>query len=153
MAVAAAVAVGMVGGAATLGGDVASATADVHQQRAQSSLYIGGCVIRIDPGGPRIHANSSHTCVGVKSVRITQMGRLQIMFTSKGRNVALTANADETLTARGVQVGVNGTSTYASVTLYDGRLKRKLNLRRSADYRRAAGSTSNVWFSSVRVRS
>lgn len=150
-AVTAAVALGMVAGVAGVQAGEARAADEAHVQRAQSSLDIGGCVIRLNPGGPRIHANSSHTCVGVKSVRITQQGRLQLVYTHWAKGVALTANADETLTSRGIRTGVGGTKRYATITLYDGRLERRLNLRRSADYKRAAGWRSNVWFSSVRA--
>lgn len=152
-AVLAAVVLGLTGGLAVTQTGDARAAGETHAQRAQSSLTIGGCVVRLTPSGPRIHANSSHTCVGVKGVRITAQGRLQIMYTTSRRSVALTAGADETLTSRGIRAGVNGTRTYATVTLYDGRLERRLHLRRAADYRRAAGWTSNVWFGSVRSSS
>lgn len=147
-----AVIIGVTGGMTIAQSQAANAASASSAQRAQSQLSIGGCVIRLYAAGPRIHANTSHTCVGVKSVQITGMGRLQVNYVQSGRTVGLAANADELLVARGIHAGVNGTTRYATITLYDTKIKRRLHLGRSADYRRAAGSTSNVWFSSTRAR-
>lgn len=144
--------VGLAGGAVVAESQAASAAEGSSAQRAQSQLSIGGCVIRLYAAGPRIHANSSHTCVGVRSVQITGMGRLQVNYVQSARTVSLTANADELLVARGIHAGANGTTRYATITLYDSRLERRLHLGRAADYRRAAGSTANVWFNSARAR-
>lgn len=144
---------GLAGGVAIAQSQAATALSAAPADRVQSQLSIGGCVIRLYAAGPRIHANSSHTCVGVKSVGITGMGRLQVNYTQSGRTVGLTANADELLVARGIQAGVNGTTRYATITLYDSKLKRRLHLGRVGDYTRASGSTANIWFSSTRVRS
>lgn len=143
-------AIGVTGGAAV----VQSAPAEAaNVTRVQSSIDVGGCVIRLYSYGPRVHANHTHTCVGVKSVNITGTGRLQIHFSEPGRTVGLSAGSDETLTGRGIAAGIDGTSRYATVSLYDTRLKRRLHLGRSTDYRRAAGASSNIWFSSTRVLS
>lgn len=141
--------IGLAGGAAVAQTTAATAAGT---QVAQSQLSVGGCVIRLYAHGPRIHANTTHTCVGVKSVRVTNMGRLQVHYTQRGRTVSVNANPDEVLVGRGIGAGVNSQSSYATVTLYDSRIKRRLNLKRPADYRRASGSTSNLWFSSTRVR-
>jgi len=130
----------------------ASAAAE-SVESAQSQLSIGGCVVRLYSYGPRIHANSSHTCVGIKSVRITSMGRLQIYYTRPGQTVSVTANADELLVGRGIQAGVDSSRSYATVTLYDSKLRQRLHLKRSAHYQRAAGTTSNIWFSTTRIPS
>lgn len=153
IAVTTAAAIGLVGGAASAQTQVAAAAEESGSQRAQSSFSIGGCVIRLYAAGPRIHANGTHTCVGVKSVRVTNMGRLQINYTRPGRTVAVHANADELLVGRGIQAGVDGSRSYATVTLYDSKIKRRLHLKRSGHYARAAGSTSNIWFSSTRIPS
>lgn len=147
--VAAVLTVGTVGGAAA------------HTQQAetpaaaptQPEVVLGGCVIRLYSSGPELHANSTHTCVGVRSVDVTSMGRLQVRYTGHVRTMGLSAGADETLAGRGIQVGVDGTSSYATMTLYDTKLKRRLNLARTTDYRRAAGSSSNVWFGTVKATS
>lgn len=143
--------IGTAGGAAISQSQAATAASDSAAQRAQSQLSVGGCVIRLYSAGPRIHANSSHTCVGVKSVAVTGMGRLQVKYVKSGRTVSVNANSDEVLVGRGIQAGVDASSSYAKITLYDSRLKRRLHLGRAADYRRAAGETSNLWFSSIRV--
>lgn len=139
----------------TVGGAAASSARDATPQLASthSSVSLGGCVIRLYTAGPELHANSTHTCVGVRSVDVTSMGRLQVRYTSASDVVGLSAGADETLAGRGIHVGVDGTSRYATMTLYDTKLKRRLNLARTSDYRRAAGSSSNIWFGTVKAAS
>lgn len=150
VAVVAAVAAGVVAGSTAVRGGDATATSGVLGSREQSSLDIGGCAIRLDPAGPRIHTNTAHTCVGVKDVRITPGGRLRVDYLGAARTVSLMADADETLVSRSIQVGADAAPAYATFTLYDGRLQRTLDLRDPADYVRVTGERSNVWFGSVR---
>lgn len=146
--VTAALLVGTIGGAAANSARVAT-----PQLAPTQSVSVGGCVIRLYTAGPELHANSTHTCVGVRSVDVTSMGRLRVRYTATSDVVGLSAGADETLAGRGIQVGVDGTSSYATMTLYDTKLERRLNLSRTTDYRRAAGSSSNIWFGSVKAAS
>lgn len=147
--VTAALLVGTIGGAAANSARVATP----QLAPTKSSVSVGGCVIRLYTAGPELHANSTHTCVGVRSVDVTSMGRLRVRYTAASDVVGLSAGADETLAGRGIQVGVDGTSSYATMTLYDTKLERRLNLSRTTDYRRAAGSSSNIWFGSVKAAS
>ena len=110
-----------------------------------------GCVIRLDPKrGPYLHHNSTHTCVGVTKLRITPNGHIQLHYPYKGRTSSVAAVADETIAMRGILVGADSRSTYATFSLYDTKRKRRLNLANPSDYKLAAGTNSNVWFAAVR---
>ena len=62
----------------------------------------------------------------------------------------MAAVADETIAMRGILVGADSRSTYATFSLYDTKRKRRLNLANASDYKLAASTNSNVWFSAVR---
>lgn len=109
----------------------------------------GGCVVRISTAGVKVHANSSHRCVGVSSVAISSTGRIQVTASSEQRGavVNVQGDADETLTTRGIGLGVSASSSTMQFSLYDSRLNRRLNLRNAVDLRRVSGATANVWLS------
>lgn len=109
----------------------------------------GGCVLRIHGSGIRVHANRTHRCIGVASARISSTGKIQVTASSEQRGavVNVQGDPDETLTSRGIALGVSASASTMNFSLYDSRLDRKLDLRKPADLRRASGSTSNVWIS------
>jgi hypothetical protein len=118
--------------------DLATSDADTVQ---------GGCVVRFEDGRPRIHANPSHRCVGVKSVGVTSTGRLRVELSDEQRGSVVNAQADpdETLTSRGIILGTSGGVSYFEHQFYDSRLNRPLNLNWTTDRGRVAGANSNVW--------
>lgn len=122
-----------------------------HRDRSASSqgTVTGGCVVRLPSTGPRVHANASHRCVGVKSVGLTSSGRIVVHASQEQRGavVNVQGDPDETLTTRGIAVGVSTSSTQMHFSLYDSRVNRRLDLRKPADRRRAASSLSNLWLS------
>ena len=108
----------------------------------------GGCVIRFDRGLPRVHANAAHICTGVQSVGITSLGKLAVNLSAEQRGSVVNAQADpdETLTARGIVMGIGGGGVDAfHYQFYDSKLNRPLNLNVATDRARVAGSYSNVW--------
>lgn len=113
------------------------------------STVRGGCVVRFDQDGPWVHANPSHRCIGVRSVRITTTGRVLVEMTSEQDAAVLNvqADADETMTTKGISAGVSVAGSRLIIDLYDARIDRGLDLRREADRRRAAGAYSNLWLS------
>lgn len=54
---------------------------------------------------------------GVRSVAVTSIGRLQVHYNGHVRTMGLSAGVDETLAGPGIQIGVDGTSSYATMTL------------------------------------
>lgn len=109
----------------------------------------GGCVIRILARGPKVHANPSHRCVGVKSVRLSASGKILLTHSSEQRGAVINVqgDTDETLTTRGIAAGTSVSASQMYFSLYDSRINRRLNLRKAADLRRARGTTSNLWLS------
>lgn len=110
---------------------------------------VGGCVIRFDAAGPRIHANPTHHCTGARRVGISADGRVELTFSDEQRAsvITLTADPDETLVSRGVVAGATASTRTLYVRLYDTVGNQALDLRRSADRLRVAGSLSNMWLS------
>lgn len=113
------------------------------------STVRGGCAVRFNRAGPWVHANAAHRCVGVSRVGITGTGRLEIWMTPQQRAAVLNVQADpdETLTTAGITAGVSISGSQLIIDLYDQRLRRVLDLRRSGDRARIAGSYSNMWLS------
>lgn len=96
---------------------------------AWNNIQIGGCVVRFDtktPSGtyvaPRIHANDSHMCVGVKRVFIDwnedQPRWLHFECESPDKIIAMQILPDETLTAMGVTCGPSGGGDFTKVPIY-----------------------------------
>jgi hypothetical protein len=86
-----------------------------------------GCVVRFDtltPSGasvaPRIHANESHTCVGVSSVSLDWSNGDLIINNTGGSNnvVSVFAEEDETLAQRDIQCGPSGGGTTTRIRCY-----------------------------------
>lgn len=122
-----------------------------HRDRSASGqgTVVGGCVIRILSTGPAVHANPSHRCVGVKSVRLSSSGKILLTASSEQRGAVINiqGDTDETLTTRGIAAGTSVSSSQMYFSLYDSRINRRLNLRKASDLRRVRGSTSNLWLS------
>ena len=110
-----------------------------------------GCVVRFYSSGPALHQNGAHACTAATGVWVRDNGVLVIDQTHTGPVVSVTAQADETLVARGVQAGVSGGVSDAHVTFYDSRLGRVLDLTDPGDYRRIAGAYSNLWFQVTQI--
>lgn len=107
----------------------------------------GGCAIRFGSAGPKIHANSSHHCTGVRSVGISSLGRVRIRYSDeqRGSTVNVSADPDETLVRRGIITGISSSPTELHVDLFDTRSKRRIDLRRPADRKVMAGAYANMW--------
>src|SRR5699024_4234287 len=79
-----------------------------------SEVLLSGCVVRFsDPdGAPSIYANASHQSTGCTDVSITSAGRLRVTQTVTGATehpiIFAFAQADETLSARGISCGASG---------------------------------------------
>ncbi|WP_435198461.1 hypothetical protein [Janibacter sp. GS2] len=121
-----------------------------HDLTATSAGTVpGGCVLRMTTTGVTVHANTTHRCIGVSSVGISSTGRIRVTASpeQRGAVVNVQGDADETLTTRGIGLGVSASASTMNFSLYDSRLNRRLDLRKAADLRRVSGSTANVWLS------
>ncbi|CAM3917832.1 hypothetical protein [Janibacter anophelis] len=109
----------------------------------------GGCVIRFDSETPRVHANGTHRCIGASSLRLSPTGDLQVLSSGEQRGAVVNAQADpdETLAARGLITGVTATPSVMTVSIYDSRWRRRLDLRQPRDYARVKGVVANMWVS------
>lgn len=96
----------------------------------EAGIIHRGCVIRFDTLSasgnsvvPRIHANSTHTCIGVTSVRAdwtTHPGDLVLENAGGPTNVvAVHVTSDETLTERGITCGPSGGGQTTRLRCYD----------------------------------
>lgn len=128
----------------------------LHRDRSATGpgTVAGGCVIRILPTGPRVHANGTHRCIGVRSVSLSSTGRVVVDASSEQRGAVINVqgDSDETLTTRGIAPGVSVSASRMYFSLYDSRINRRLNLRKAADLRRAGGTTSNLWLTWTKTR-
>lgn len=102
----------------------------------------GGCV-RFTKDGPQIHHNETHTSSGIRSVSIDDRGRLEVKHAAPGPIITMNANADETLVARGIAFGCSGGggTTIIVASGKDG----QLDLNDPDDYKKVAGTYSNIW--------
>lgn len=107
-----------------------------------------GCVIRFDEKTtsgntrPRIHANSTHYCIGVTNVYAEYpTGDLIIEMDPVGPIVSINVTEDETLTARGIACGPSGGAVTVRIRCYD-RSGTKVKAYSSKMY----GRYSNLWF-------
>ncbi|MEX1909809.1 hypothetical protein L6241_16145 [Janibacter sp. Y6] len=107
----------------------------------------GGCVIRFSSTGPKIHANSTHHCTGVRSVGISTLGRMRIVYSDeqRGSTINVSADPDETLVRRGIITGISSSPAELHVDLFDARSKKRVDLRRLADRKVMAGAFANIW--------
>lgn len=94
-------------------------------------VEVRGCVIRFDtlsPSGnsvmPRIHANASHYCVGVTSVKAdwssgSGRGNLVIQHGESPPIVGLSVSGDEWFAEQGIVCGASGGAGVTRIACYD----------------------------------
>jgi len=125
---------------------VADGDSPMKAASAENPVAESGCVIRYDrktsAGNtkPRIHANSTHTCVGVKRVYADYRRGTTVVELDRSRPVvAMSITSDETLLARGIQCGGSGGGAWIHIHCFDrsGRVK--------AHSSRMFAKTANVW--------
>lgn len=109
------------------------------------TAWTGG-VIRFDSrwGYPRVHTNSAHISVGIKDVSINDRGELVVKHEG-GPVVTMFASPDETLTTKGISVGLSGGGGLTKARFYDSRIGRQLDLSDGGDWLRIYGRYSNLW--------
>lgn len=128
-----------------------------HQTPAHEDNPIAqrGCVIRFselsDTGNsviPTIHANSTHRCVGVETVRAdwsTDPDRGKLILThgdGLSEVVSMTVDEDETLTSKGIRCGGSGGGNVTKIECYnaDGDFVPAWSLEMYSPW-------ANIWFS------
>ena len=111
-----------------------------------------GCCVRFDSrwGYPTVYANSQHIAVGVKGVKISDAGHLEISHEG-GPIVTMFASPDETMVGKGIQVGLSGGGGKTTAKFYDATLDRYLDLSKGADWLRLYGEWSNLWLGWLQV--
>lgn len=117
-------------------------------------LFFLGAIVRLDPtDGIYVHTDDKHYSKGIEAVSVDSSGRLRINHENPGPIFGqMIAQGDETITGlRGILVGPSGGGGAATtLTLYDTKLGRDLDLNNPSDYSRVAGSYANVWFALVK---
>jgi hypothetical protein len=118
-------------------------------EQVQEKIEMNGGVIRLDrKRGVYLHTNSTHHSVGIEKVYIDKADGSLVVVRSKGGAVVSTVvTPDETLSEKGVTVGLSGGGKVSKVFFYkDGR---RVKLHYPKEYKRVASATSNVWFMSI----
>lgn len=118
---------------------------ETAQASSAASAVVTGCVIRFEPSGPAIHANSTHACTGANSVSVEADGDLLIRSDPHGAVVSITAEEDETLARRGILAGPSGGIGTTVVRFYS----TKTGAAVRADSTLLEGSYSNLWMTWV----
>ncbi|WP_094453144.1 hypothetical protein [Parenemella sanctibonifatiensis] len=127
------------------GGVGAAAENFMRDADADNAVAIRGCVIRFDERDaegntvPRIHANSSHYCVGVTEVTI-ENGDLVVYSNTVGPIVSLAVSPDESLAKLGFTCGGSGGGHRTAVRCYD-----RDGVKVDADSPRMYGQYNNLW--------
>lgn len=105
---------------------IAANRTDVREAPSETPITVRGCAIRFDrrdPAGrtrPRVHANSTHYCLGVTEVRAEYpSGDLIIETDSEGPIIFVSVSPDETLTARGIDCGASGGIRITRIRCHD----------------------------------
>src|SRR5690606_13502867 len=116
---------------------------------ASNPIATSGCVIRYDTKEtwgntkPRIHANATHTCVGVKRVYADySTGYTVVELETAGPVVSLVVDEDETLVKKGISCGGSGGMGTVKIACYD-RNGDQVKAHSAAMYHPLA----NIWFS------
>lgn len=116
---------------------------------ASNPIATSGCVIRYDTKEtwgntkPRIHANATHTCVGVKRVYADySTGYTVVELETAGPVVSLVVDEDETLVKKGIACGGSGGMGTVKIACYD-RNGNQVKAHSAAMYHPLA----NIWFS------
>lgn len=123
----------------------------LYPASTDNPLVTRGCVIRFDQKSssgrtvPRIHANSSHYCIGVQRVYAEYpSGDLIIVGENLGPIVSINITVDETLTAKGIRCGPSGGQPIVRVQCYNGN-GTKVKAYGASIY----GTYSNLWYSDI----
>lgn len=121
-------------------------------RKSDTQVEWSGCCVRFDSrwGFPRLHVNSSHISVGVRSVRVNESGDMEIKHDG-GPVVTMIASPDETLVAKNIQVGLSGGAGTTIARFYDGNLGRVLDLSNGRDWLRIHHPWSNLWLAWLNV--
>lgn len=118
-------------------------------EQVQEKIEMNGGVIRLDrKKGVYLHTNSTHHSVGIEKVYIDKKdGSLVVVRSEGGAVVSTVVTPDETLSEKGVTVGLSGGGKVSKVFFYkDGR---RVKLHYPKEYKQVASSTSNIWFMSI----
>lgn len=112
----------------TVAGTAAARITDyLFDESTSNPTAVRGCVIRFDTlsasgasVAPRIHANESHTCVGVSSISLDWTSGDLIINNTGGSNnvVSVFAEEDETMAQRDIQCGPSGGGTQTRIRCY-----------------------------------
>ena len=113
---------------------------------ADGTTFSGG-VIRIDPSkGVYLHTNDTHHSRGIKAVSIdSRTGGIRVTRDTMDAIISVSADPDESLSARNITTGISGGGVTTIVFFYQN--GRQLNLNDKTDYAKIASSTSNFWIS------
>ena len=106
------------------------------------TVATGGC-IRFTNDGPQVHHNDTHTSSGIREVSINDQGRIEILHTSPGPIITMSANADETLVSRGIAFGCSG--GVGRTLLIAAANGKRLDLSQDDHYALLRGTAANVW--------
>ncbi|MGE9783630.1 hypothetical protein [Janibacter sp. G368] len=107
---------------------------------------VGGCRIEFGTTGtPRVVASRDKPCVGVRSVRRSALGDVEVSLTPEASQTAirLMTQPGSALADRGIFTGVTGGRDTLTVRMYDDRISGRVDLRRFADRARVAGT--HLW--------
>lgn len=118
----------------------------MHSSDSVEIVESGGC-LRFDSrwGYPRVHVNSTHASVGIRSVSIDKEGNLEVIHDSPGPIVTMWADSDETMIGRQITAGCSGGGGRTKIKLYDNRDQRYLDLNVGRDWLRLHDRWSNLW--------
>jgi len=114
----------------TLGiGGVAAASINSYMTGSEpisGNTAIGGCVIRFDTLStsgksviPRIHANSSHHCIGITSVRADWANGDLVVTSDQSVVSTILVGNDESFAERALFVGPSGGGATTRIRIYD----------------------------------
>lgn len=118
---------------------------------AGNPVVKGGC-IRLYPAGPKWHVDTDHHTLGIDpsiDPVIDSAGLLTFWTEEKAPVVSIVAAPDESLTARGIDVGGSNGSHLVRLQFYkdgiNGSAGTPLDLNNPVHYDRVSGPYVNVW--------
>ncbi|MGH3714446.1 MAG: hypothetical protein ACRDT4_13435 [Micromonosporaceae bacterium] len=134
------------------GGGVAFSDTYLRPTDPSNPISMRGCVIRFDTLSstgnsvvPRIHANSTHMCVGVTKVAVNWSGDNELVITNDTAPqavVSVSVSPDETLTRKGISCGASGGTSVTRIYCYD-----RAGTFVPASSLKMYSSLSNLWVS------
>lgn len=120
----------------------------VSTHEVQEQINVIGGVIRLDPKkGVYILTDSAHHSVGLEKAYINKKtGALVVVQNARNPVVTTSVDTDETLSGKGITVGLSGGGKESHILFYkDGK---RLKLHYPSHYKQVASATSNLWFTS-----